>query len=103
MFSVSFENCILDYGSFSRKKMPKTKFTNCSLKEVNFANSNLSGALFLNCNLERAVFNDTQLKSADFSSAYNYTIDPEINYIKKAKFSKDGLQGLLSKYELVIE
>src|ERR1700751_3551591 len=36
MFSVSFENCLLDYASFANKKMAKTKFKNTSLKETNF-------------------------------------------------------------------
>ncbi|MGB5462457.1 MAG: pentapeptide repeat-containing protein, partial [Aureibaculum sp.] len=34
---------------------------------------------------------------------YNYSIDPEKNPIKKAKFSQDGIGGLLDKYDIVIE
>ena len=34
--------------------------------------------------------------------AYNFDIDPEINMIKKALFSAQGLPGLLSKYQLKI-
>ncbi|WP_419802798.1 hypothetical protein [Mucilaginibacter sp.] len=39
---------------------------------------------------------------ADFSSAYNFSIDPENNRIKKAKFSVAGLPGLLEKFGLKI-
>jgi len=103
LFNVEFEDCILDYSSFSNKKMPKTKFMNSSLKEVTFTGTDLSGAVFQNVNLERAVFNDTQLKEADFTTAYNYSIDPEFNPMKKAKFAMQGITGLLDKYDIKIQ
>ncbi|MGZ4060247.1 MAG: pentapeptide repeat-containing protein, partial [Bacteroidia bacterium] len=103
LFCASFENCIMDYVSFAGKKMNKTIFLNCSLKEVNFSNSDLTGSSFKNCNLERSIFNRTQLKNVDFTSAFNFALDPEVNFIKKAKFSKDSLQGLLAKYDIIVE
>jgi hypothetical protein len=42
------------------------------------------------------------MEKADFRSAFNYSINPEINRIKKAKFSLTGLQGLLGKYDIEI-
>ncbi|WP_162427141.1 pentapeptide repeat-containing protein [Pontibacter pudoricolor] len=102
LFTVYFENCLLDYASFAKMKMAKTKFIKCSLKGVDFSNTNLASALFDNTDLERAVFNYTNLTGADLSSAYSFDIDPEINPIKKAKFSQYGLQGLLMKYSLQI-
>jgi uncharacterized protein YjbI with pentapeptide repeats len=103
LFSVDFENCILDYSSFANKKMPKTRFLNCSMKEVVFIGADLTKSVFENANLDNAVFNDTQLKEADFTTAYNYKIDPEFNPMKKAKFSMMGIPGLLEKYDLKIE
>ncbi|MBJ6118689.1 pentapeptide repeat-containing protein [Pontibacter sp. BT310] len=102
LFTVYFENCLLDYASFAKRKMAKTKFIKCSLKGVDFSNANLTSALFDNTDMERAVFNYTNLTGADLSSAYSFDIDPEINTIKKAKFSQYGLQGLLMKYSLQI-
>jgi fluoroquinolone resistance protein len=43
------------------------------------------------------------LEKADLRTAYNYSIDPSINKIKKAKFSLPGVVGLLSKYDIEIE
>jgi uncharacterized protein YjbI with pentapeptide repeats len=103
LFQVSFEECVLDYSSFANKKMPKTKFLSCSMKEVTFIGTNLSNAIFENCNLDNAIFNDTVLNQADFTSAYNYKIDPEFNPMKKAKFSTQGIPGLLEKYDIKIE
>jgi len=33
----------------------------------------------------------------------NYSIDPELNKIKKARFSTQGIAGLLDKYDIEIE
>ena len=103
LFSVSFQDCVLDYSSFANKKMPKTKFDSCSMKEVSFIGTNLMNSSFDNCNLDNAVFNDTQLAGVDFRTAYNYKIDPEFNPMKKAKFSTQGIVGLLDKYDIKIE
>jgi len=103
LFNVSFQECVLDYSSFANKKMPKTKFDSCSMKEVSFIGTNLTGSAFDNCNLDNAIFNDTQLAAVDFSSAYNYRIDPEFNPMKKAKFSTQGIPGLLDKYDIKIQ
>jgi uncharacterized protein YjbI with pentapeptide repeats len=103
LFNVQFQDCVLDYSSFANKKMPKTKFNSCSLKEVSFIGANLNHSIFENCNLERAIFNETELSGSDFRTAYNYTIDPEFNPMKKAKFSTQGIIGLLDKYDIKIE
>jgi len=103
LFSVSFDNCMADYSSFAAKKMAKTKFINCSMKSAQLAGADLTASRFDNCNLDSAVFNKTILNGVDFSTAYNFTIDPETNSIKKAKFSIGGLSGLLTKYDLLIE
>ena len=52
---------------------------------------------------DRAIFNDTQLAGTDFRTAYNYSIDPEFNPMKKAKFTTQGIVGLLDKYDIKIE
>jgi uncharacterized protein YjbI with pentapeptide repeats len=70
---------------------------------VDFMESDLTEVLFDNCNLRRAVFMDTIANKADFSTSYDYTIDPEKNKLKKAVFSTDGLKGLLEKYNIVVK
>ena len=102
LFNVSFDNCILDYASFANKKMAKTKFLNNSMRDVIFTGTNLSEAVFDNSNLEGAVFTDSILKKAVFTTAHNYKIDPEANDIRLARFSNEGLSGLLYKYDIKI-
>ncbi|MCW3103152.1 MAG: pentapeptide repeat-containing protein [Bacteroidetes bacterium] len=103
LFSAYFENCILNLSSFYRMKIKKTKFSRCSMHEVDLSGADLSGAIFDNCDLAKAKFENTILERADLRTSWNYSIDPEINKIKKAKFSKQGIAGLLDKYDIEIE
>lgn len=103
IFDVAFENCILDYCSFSKRKMPKTVFKDSSLKSVDFGDANLKGVKFINTDLNEAIFYNTNIQGADFTSAYNYIIDLTQNQVKKARFSKDGLSGLLNQFNIIIE
>ena len=100
--SFSFDGCQLDHSSFYKRSLKKTVFKNSELKEADFAEADLTSAVFDNCDLSQAVFDHTILEKADFSTSYNYSIDPEINRIKKAKFSILGISGLLGKYDINI-
>ena len=102
MFSFRFDNCIMDYCIFLGTKLKKTHFIKCSLKEVDFSEADLSSSLFTNTDLTGTIFSNTILEKADFTTATNFSIDPEFNKLKKAKFSVFQLEGLLYKYQLDI-
>jgi len=102
LFTVRFDNCILNFSSFYKRVLKKTLFKDCTLQEVDFTDTDLSGTVFEKCNFNLAKFENTNLEKADLSTSFNYSINPEINNIKKAKFSQDGLAGLLGKYDIVI-
>jgi uncharacterized protein YjbI with pentapeptide repeats len=102
LFEVEFKTCILDFSSFNLMKIKNINFENSSLVDVDFTSTDLNSAVFKNCNLSKSLFNQTNLEKADFSSAYNYSIDPEINNLKKAKFSLPGVLGLLDKHQIKI-
>lgn len=103
LFSVYFENSVLNLSSFFGMNLKKARFKICSLQEVDFTQADLSGAIFDQCNLERAVFAGSILEGSDFRTAYHFSIDPEINRMKKARFSTMGIAGLLDKYDLQID
>lgn len=103
IFTISFDNCVLDHSSFYQTKLKKTLFKNCRLHEADFSQTDLSGSMFDNCDLMGATFENTILEKADLRTSYGYSINPEINRIKKAKFSLSGLPGLLDKYDIEIE
>ena len=101
--TVSFENCILTHSSFYKLRLKKTSFKNSNLQNVDFTECDLTGAVFDNCDLTGAVFNNSILEKADFRTSFGYFFDPQVNKIKKAKFSLSGLPGLLEKYDIDID
>lgn len=103
LFAVDFADCILNFSSFNKLRLKNTKFKKCTLQEVDFTGADLSNALFENCDLNGAIFEETILEKADFRTSYNFSIDPENNKLRKARFSVHGLAGLLQKYDIVIE
>ena len=96
LLEYTFTQCVLNLSSFYQTKSKKTSFQNCVLHEVDMTEADFSEAKFEECDLAGALFDRTILEKADFRSAYNYTISPALNRLKKAKFSREGLAGLLS-------
>ena len=78
-------------------------FRNSQLFETDFAECDLTGAVFDNCDLRGTIFDNTTIEKADLRTSFNLLIDPEINRIKKAKFSLLNVSGLLGKYDIEIE
>lgn len=79
----TFEN-----KNFTLKPLAKGEYEECT---------------FRNCDLSGAIFNHTNIEKVDFRTSHNYSINPEINRIKKAKFSLNEVSGLLHKYDIEIE
>jgi uncharacterized protein YjbI with pentapeptide repeats len=101
--SISFESCQLNHSSFYKTKIKKIFFKNSHLQEADFTETDFTDSVFDNCDMERATFDQTLLEKVDFRTSINYSIDPELNRIKKAKFSIFGVVGLLDKYDIEIE
>jgi uncharacterized protein YjbI with pentapeptide repeats len=102
-FSVSFEDCIMDYTHFHRNNLKKSSFINCTIKEAGFFDLDLSKADFSNSNLRDTVFERGNLSGADFTSATNFIVNPLESNVKKAKFSYPGILGLLQNFDIIIE
>lgn len=100
--SFRFENCKLDHSSFNKLMIKGSEFIGCSLIECDFTGCDLVKAVFENSDLYRAIFFRTDLRKADFSDAFNYSMDPEENRMEKAIFSSQGLAGLLEKYKIEV-
>ena len=103
LLTVAFNDCQLNLSSFFNLKLKSTSFKSCKLEQVDFTNADLSSSKFIECNLYRAVFDNTNLEKADFKTSYNLTINPETNWIKNARFSKENALGLLSTYQINID
>lgn len=102
LFTVEFDNCVLNFSSFYKRVIKKTNFRRCSLQEVDFIEADLSGSVLEGCDLTGAKFENSILDKVDFRTAFGFAIDPGLNRLKKAQFSLAGVPGLLAKYDLVI-
>jgi uncharacterized protein YjbI with pentapeptide repeats len=102
LLAFNFTNCTLNFSSFYQLNIENTRFMNCKMQEVDFAETNLTKVLFDNCDLKKTIFENTNLFKANLSTALNFDINPVRNNIKKAKFSKNNIIGLLSEYDLEI-
>ncbi len=100
--SFSFEQCQLNHSAFTNTKIRKTHFSNCQLQEADFTGCDLTQVILEDCDLTRATFEGSILEKTDFTTANNYSIDPERNKLKGAKFSRDGVAGLLDNYDIRI-
>ena len=98
-----FENCQLDHSSFYQVKLNHTVFINCSLKEVDFTEADLRNTILDKCDLLGATFEHTNLERANLSTASNYSIDPEINPLRGARFTLPSVLGLLHKYQIEVD
>ena len=103
LLSLNFGNCLMNLTSFYKLTLKGTTFKNCELQEADFTETDLTLSVFDNCNFERAIFDGSILERADFRTSFHYSIDPTVNRIKKAKFSRDGIAGLLYMYDIQIE
>ena len=101
--TFKFDSCTLDHSSFYKTRIIKTIFKDSRLTEVDFSECELTDSAFLNCDLSGAIFDSTNLEKVDFLTSYNYSLDPDKNKLKKTKFSSNGLPGLLTKYDIIIE
>jgi uncharacterized protein YjbI with pentapeptide repeats len=72
------------------------------MHDTQFVNTELIGCSFDDCDLRDAFFDHSTLNKADFRNANNFAIDPEINRMKGAIFSRISLEGLLVKYGMDI-
>jgi len=102
LFTPQFSKCQLQMSSFYQMELRSFQFIDCNMQDVDFVETVLSGAIFKECDLGGAVFENTNLEKADLSNAFNFTMDPDQNHLKGAKFSINDLPGLLTKHGLKI-
>lgn len=102
IFDITFNRCQLDFSKFYTLKIKRTVFTDCSLIAVDFMAADLTEVVFDRCDLYRSEFAKAIANKADFRTSFNYTIDPEKTKLKKARFSLDGVKGLLAKHQITV-
>lgn len=88
--------------NFSSLKMKRTDFLGSKVKECHFNDTFLVEADFRECDLQGSLFHHADLSKADFRDAKNYSIDPQLNFLKKARFSVPDALSLLNFFDIEI-
>ena len=100
LLSFKFINCTLNLSSFYQLKITRTNFSNCIMHQVDFTETEAKYVIFKDCDLYQSIFDRTNLEHSDFTSAYNFNINPNLNQLKQASFSKENISGLLESFNI---
>ena len=73
------------------------------MHQVDFTETEAKHVVFKDCDLHRSSFDRTNIEHADFTSAFNFNINPSLNYIKHASFSNQNISGLLESFNIKIK
>ena len=102
-FSIQFNSCKIEVCSFVNMNLKLCEFNQTRIKECDFSNSDLTNIVFEECDLIGSIFSNTILDKTDFRTATNYRIHPETNRLKKTRFSRSNLEGLLRDYDIRLD
>lgn len=94
---------MMNYSNFFGLKLQGMEIINCTAKEVDFTETDLTKANFSGTDLAGSIFENTDLTQADLSEATNYTINANINRLKKTIFSLPEAASLLSSFDIVLK
>jgi fluoroquinolone resistance protein len=92
---VDFVECVLNHSTFSAMKMKQIQIVRCIAHDVSFEEADLTQADCTFTDFNSSRFLHTNLTEADFTGATNYTIAPQVNVLKKTKFSLPEAMALL--------
>ncbi len=100
---INFESCLLNNSNFYALTLGLIIVEDCSLQGVDFTKANLNKAKIVKCDLLNATFSDTILTYTDFSGSINYSINPNLNKLKKTIFSLPEALSLLSNFDIILK
>lgn len=102
LFSIEARESVFNHTSFFGVDLQNSTFAKCTFEQSDFSNALCQGVHFFESSFYLARFENTALQRADFTSARDFSIDPNINKVKGTRFSKDNLSGLLDAHPIEI-
>ena len=99
---IGFERCALSHSTFIGLNLPGLQIKECVAADVDFREADLSKADFSGSDLNQSLFINTNLSKADLSTARNYSIAPEQNLLKGARFALPEAMSLLFSMDIVL-
>ena len=100
---IKFYKSALNHSTFIGLKLKGLEVLNCTAVNVDFREADFSQADFSGSDLSDSLFLHTNLAGADLSQARNYSINPGLNNIKKARFSLPEAMSLLYNMDIILD
>jgi uncharacterized protein YjbI with pentapeptide repeats len=97
---IGFERCALSHSTFIGLSLPGIQLKECLAANVDFREANLSRSDFSDSDLQQSLFSNTNLTRADFRTARNYRIAPELNTLTGAQFALPEAMSLLYNLDI---
>lgn len=97
---VHFSGCVINYSIFMGLNLKKITLRKCSARDVSFEDANLTQADCAFTDFSNSRFLRTNLTEANFIGATNYDIAPNLNTLKKTKFSLPEAMSLLYNLDI---
>lgn len=97
---VEFVKSNIDYSVFQGLDLREIQIFDCQAREVNFEDVDLSMADLRLSDFANSVFRRTNLNKANFTDAFNYSIDIQNNSLKGAIFSLPEAVSLLKLLDI---
>ncbi len=85
------------------KELNAINYVETPLAKGIYENYAFNRCIFTNSDLSNIIFVECEFVECDLRRSFNLSIDPELNRIRRAKFSAEGITGLLDKYDLTID
>ncbi len=100
---IGFFRSSISHCTFMGLALRGIQIQECIAGDVDFRQADLSHANFAGTDLAESLFSETNLTRADLTQARNYSICPNENILKKAKFSLPEAISLLYAMDIVLE
>lgn len=100
--TIDFSSCSINHSTFIGLSLRGIHLTRCVARDVDFTEADLTRANCTHTDFSQSRFLHTDLTEADFSDAINYSIAPNLNVLKRTKFSLPEAVSLLYGLDIIL-
>lgn len=100
--SIGFFDCSVSYSTFICLSLRGINVTRCVAREVDFSKAYLTLDNCTFTDFSKSRFLHTNLTEADFTGATHYSINANLNVLKRTKFSLPEAMSLLSSSDIIL-
>ena len=100
--AIGFERCAISHSTFAGLMLRRVRIVDCVAHNVDFSEANLTDAVCTGTDFRESRFWHTDLTGADFTAAANYALSPNLNVLKKTRFSLPEAVALLRGLDIIL-